>query len=218
MTSETQVLIALILWLSFFGWIGVRRGYLAELWLLGVTVISWVLLQEQGDIVVRLTNFAGKFVALVRAGGLTADAEEAVRIVAEAPNVITEDNRQGFLFLVWALIVLITFIVTSNPRFVKPKTDNKLLSFLVGAVNGLIFAALLLPVLNELLQAAPLSQDSAWGSLFAVISRIWTLFVDNASGFWSWMLTWPAGVWLLLITALLLLIAWPLRGSAAGKK
>ncbi|GIV68625.1 hypothetical protein [Caldilinea sp.] len=218
MTGETQVLIALILWLSFFGWIGVRRGYLAELWLLGVTVISWVLLQEQGDIVVRLTNFAGKFVALVRAGGLTADAEEAVRIVAEAPNVITEDNRQGFLFLVWAIIVLTTFVATSNLRFVKPKTNSKLLSFLVGAVNGLIFAALLLPVLNELLQAAPLPQDSAWGGLFVVISRIWTLLVDNVSDFWSWMLTWPAGVWLLLITALLLLIAWPLRGSAAGKK
>ncbi|MCS6827182.1 MAG: hypothetical protein NZ553_11255 [Caldilinea sp.] len=217
MTDEIQVLIALILWLSFFGWIGVQRGYVAELWLLAINVLSWVLLQERGDIVVRLTNFAGKFLALVRAGGLTAETEEAVRIVAEAPNVITEDNRQDFLFLVWALIVLITFILTSNPRLVKPK-PNKSLGFLIGAANGLVFAALLLPVLNNFLQSINFQQDGGLSRLFTVIGSFWTLFAETLGGFWAWMLTWPAGAWLLLITALLLLIAWPLRGSAAGKK
>jgi len=218
MTNETQVLVALILWLFLFGWIGMRRGYTAELWLLLITVISWILLQEQGDVLVRLANFGGKFIALVQAGGLTAETEEAVRIVAEAPNVITEDNRQGFLFLVWALIVLITFIATSSTRLVKPKPNNRFLSFLIGAVNGLVFAALLLPVLNNLLETITLPQDSAIEGLLIVIGRFWMLLADSLAGAWSWVLTWPAGAWLLLITALLVLIAWPLRGSAAGKK
>lgn len=218
MTNETQVLIALLLWLFLFSWIGVRRGYAAELWLLAITVISWVLLRERGDILVRLANFAGKFIALVQAGGLTAETEEAVRIVAEAPDVITEDNRQGFLFLVWALIVLITFILTSWTRLVKPKPNNKFLSFLIGAVNGLVFAALLLPVLDNLIETVTLPQDGALEGLLLVIGRFWTLLADSLVGAWSWVLTWPAGAWLLLITALLLLIAWPLRGSAAGKK
>lgn len=218
MTNETQVLIALLLWLFLFGWIGTRRGYVAELWLLGVTVISWMLLQEQGDIIVRLANFVGKFIALVQAGGLGAETEEAVRIVAEAPNVVTENNRQGFLFLVWALIVLITFILTSNTRIIKPKPGSKFLSALIGAANGLVLAALLLPVLSDLLQATALPQDSALEGLLIMIGRFWALFADSLAQAWSWVLTWPAGAWLLLITALLLLIAWPLRGSAAGKK
>jgi len=218
MTNETQVLVALILWLFLFGWIGMRRGYTAELWLLLITVISWILLQEQGDIFVRLANSAGRFIALVQAGGLTAEPEEAMRIVADAPRVITEDNRQGFLFLIWALIVLITFVLTCDTRLVKPKPKNKFLSFLIGAVNGLVFAALLLPVLNNLLETVTLPQDSAIEGLLIVIGRFWTLLADSLAGAWSWVLTWPAGAWLLLITALLLLIAWPLRGSAAGKK
>ncbi len=65
MTTETQVLIAFILYLVFFGWIGARRGVWPEVALLVVTVGGWVLLQERGTVIVRLTNFGGKFLVLV---------------------------------------------------------------------------------------------------------------------------------------------------------
>ena len=50
MTLESQVLIAFLLYLAFWGWIGYRRGAMREIWLFVITIGSWVLLQERGTI------------------------------------------------------------------------------------------------------------------------------------------------------------------------
>lgn len=219
MTTETQILIAFLLYLVFFGWIGARRGVWSELALFLITIVSWVLLQERGTIVVRLTNFAGKFMVLVQSGGLGGSAEDALQAVSEAPNVITEENQAGFLFLVWALIVLITFIVTSDKRFTKGN-KHKGWAVLIGMFNGIVFAALLLPVLANLLETAPGLQtpEAPLGALFALVTGLWNLTAETLQRFWDWVQPVPSGVWLLVITVLLLLIAWPMRRSASGKK
>lgn len=219
MTTETQVLIAFLLYLVFFGWIGARRGVWPEAVLLLVTVGGWVLLQESGTIVVRLTNFAGKFLVLVQSGGLGGSAEDALRAVSEAPNVITEENQSGFLFLVWAVIVLLTFIIGSDRRWSK-YNKHKALAITLGVLNGIVFAALLLPVLGQLLETAPgiAAEGAPLGAIIALISALWTASVNVLQNLWGWVQPVSPGVWLLIITVLLLLVAWPMRGAASKKK
>jgi hypothetical protein len=219
MTTDTQILIAFILYLVFFGWIGYRRGFVSEVSFFVVTIVSWVLLQERGSIVVRLTNFAGKFVVLVQSGGLTAESEEAFQALAAAPNVITDENQAGFLFLVWAVIVLIAFLVTSEPRIMK-RSKSKAWGIIFGVLNGIVFAAILLPYLSRALQATPdlQVQNAALGGLFALVNRLWDLSSAALQTVWSWVGTMPPTGWLVVITILLLLIAWPMRSNAIGKK
>ncbi|HQY90405.1 hypothetical protein [Caldilinea sp.] len=219
MTTETQVLIAFILYLIFFGWVGARRGVWSEAVLLLVTVGFWVLLQERGTIIVRLTNFAGKFFVLVGSGGLSGSAEDALQAVQAAPNVITNDNEAGFLFLVWAVIVLITFIVGSDKRWSK-YNKNTGLAIVLGVINGIVFAALLLPVLGRILETTPAVavEDAPLNALFLLVSGLWDLIYRTFQSLWTWVQPVPPSVWLLIITLLLVLIAWPMRGASSKKK
>ncbi len=219
MTTETQVLIAFILYLTFFGWIGARRGVWPELVLLFVTVAAWVALQEQGDILVRLTNFGGKFLVLVQSGGLSGSTEDAIRAVSDAPNIITDENANGFLFLVWAAIVLVTFIVVSDRRWSK-YNKHKVSAILLGVVNGIVFAALLLPILNSVLASTPdvATEQAPLGNVFALVGALWNAAAQVIQNFWAWVQPVSPTVWLVIITILLLLIAWPMRGAASKKK
>ncbi len=220
MTTETQVLIAFILYLAFFGWIGARRGVWPEAALLIITVGFWVLLQERGTFVVRITNFAGKFLVLLQSGALgNEDTGAALEVVQQAPNLITDANVDGFLFLVWATIVLITFIVGSDRRWSK-HNKHKIAAITLGVINGIVFAALLLPVLARLLEGTPTvaDQDAPLGALFSLITALWQMTVTALQNFWAWVQPVSPGVWLLIITLLLVLIAWPMRGAAGKKK
>ncbi len=215
MTPDTLTLIAFGLYLMFFGWLGYRRGVWPELTLSIVTVVSWVLLQERGSIVVRMTNFFGKFLVLIRSGGLTGSTEDALQAVSEAPNVITDENQYRFLFLVWAVIVLLTFIFTSNTKIVKRGKHN-FAATLLGVANGLIFAALLLPVLSQALTKIPAEQAGAapLNALYRLVQELWRVFVTTVQDLWQWIGPLPPSVWLIIITVLLVLIAWPVRRSA----
>ncbi len=215
MTTESQILIAFALYLIFFGWLGRRRGVWPELTLLLVTVVSWVLLQERGSIVVRMTNFFGKFLVLIRSGGLTGSTEDALQAVSDAPNVITDENQYGFLFLVWAVIVLVTFILTSNTKIVR-RGKHGFVAVLLGLANGLVFAALLLPVLGKVLTTVPAEQAEAapLNALFVLVSELWRVFATTVQSIWQWVQPLPAPVWLVIITLLLVLIAWPVRRGA----
>ena len=215
MTTETQILIAFALYLIFFGWLGYRRGVWPELTLFLVTVVSWVLLQERGSIVVRMTNFFGKFLVLIRSGGLTGSTEDALQAVSEAPNVITDENQYGFLFLVWAVIVLFTFILTTNTKIVR-RGKHKFAAVLLGLANGLVFAALLLPVLGQVLTTIPAQQVEAapLNALTVLVTELWQVFVRTIQNVWQWVQPVPPFVWLIIITLLLVLIAWPVRRSA----
>jgi len=220
MTTETQVLIAFILYLVFFGWIGARRGVWPEVVLLAVTVGSWVLLQERGTFGGRINNLAGQVLVLPEIRPLGGeDTGAALEVVQQAPNVITDENVDGFLFLVWATIVLITFIVGSDRRWSK-HNKHKIAAIALGVVNGIVFAALLLPVLASLLEGTPAvaDQEAPLGSLFVLVSALWQTTVTALQNFWAWVQPVSPSVWLLIITLLLVLIAWPMRGAASKKK
>ncbi|MCB0054636.1 MAG: hypothetical protein KDE24_34400 [Caldilinea sp.] len=216
MTTDTLTLIAFALYLIFFGWLGYRRGVWPELTLLLVTAVSWVLLQERGSIVVRMTNFFGKFLVLIRSGGLTGSTEDALQAVSDAPNVITDENQYGFLFLVWAVIVLFTFILTTNTKIVR-RGKHGFVAVLLGLANGLVFAALLIPVLSRVFETMPAEQAEAapLNALYVLVTKLWEMFATTVQNLWQWMEPLvPSSVWLIVITLLLIAIAWPVRRSA----
>lgn len=220
MTFETQVLIALILLLGLFGWVGMRRGSFSELIFLGVTLIGWILLQERGALVVRITNLGGKFLALLQSGKLgSEDPAEAIQVVQAAPDVVTDATRDGFLFLVWALVVIVAFVVTSDARLMK-KGKSKPLGFLLGVVNGIVLIALLLPRLSSWLTTTTAAQATS-GSLnviVAFVTGLWNLFSQALQDLVQRIGPISPSGWLLIITVLLVLIAWPMRGAASKKK
>lgn len=220
MTPETQVLIAFILLLGLFGWVGIRRGSFSELIFLIVTLVSWVLLQERGAFVVRITNLGGKFLALLQSGKLgSEDPGEAIQVVQAAPDIVTDAARDGFLFLVWALIVIVAFIVTNDARLTK-KGKSKPLGFLLGAANGIVLVALLLPRLSSWLTATTGEQATA-GSLnviVAFVGGLWNLFYQALQSIVQRIGPISPSGWLLIITVILALIAWPMRGAASKKK
>ena len=213
MTLETQVVIAFLLYLGFWGWLGYRRGAVRETWLLVITVGAWVLLQERGTILVRLANFAGKFVALVSAGGLGEDSAGALQALADAPDVVTTENESGFLFLGWALIVMIAYIVLSDGRW-NSRSKKGGFGFLVGAINGLVFAAILLPILANLVEIsdgsfaeAPLQSFIDLGVEFA------TRLFDFVRGFWELITPVSGPFWFVLVTLLLVFAGFTLRSK-----
>lgn len=218
MPPDAQVLVAFILFLGLFGWVGMRRGGVSELSFLLVTLASWVLLQERGTFVVRIANLAGKFLALLQSGQLGGeDPTAAIQVVQETPDVVTDATRDGFLFLVWAIIVIVAFIVTSDPRLIK-KGQSKLIGFLLGVVNGIVLIALLLPKLSSWLVTTTGEQvtASSLNVIVAFVSGLWNLFYQTLQNILQRIGPISPSGWLFIITVLLVLIAWPMR--AASKK
>lgn len=218
MLPDAQVLVAFILFLGLFGWVGMRRGGVSELSFLLVTLASWVLLQERGTFVVRIANLIGKFLALLQSGQLGGeDPTAAIQVVQETPDVVTDATRDGFLFLVWAIIVIVAFIVTSDPRLIK-KGQSKLIGFLLGVVNGIVLIALLLPRLSSWLVTTTGEQvtASSLNVIVAFVSGLWNLFYQTLQNILQRIGPISPSGWLFIITVLLVLIAWPMR--AASKK
>lgn len=114
MTTRIDVAITFVIYLLFFAWVGYRRGFRAELIVFLVALTGWVFSQEFGDVLVRLANLGGKFISFAAAGGLGADADAGFEALRSAPDIITEANREGFLFVVWVLVLVITYIASSN--------------------------------------------------------------------------------------------------------
>ena len=218
MTAETQVLIAFLLYLAFFGWIGLRRGWLSELIVMVVAVVGWIVLQERGTFFVRMANFAGKFMALIGAGGLSSDPAEALQAVQDAPAVVTEATTPGFLFLLWVLLVLLTYIITSQKPIAKHK-EHKGLGLLFGLANGFVFASLLLPVLSTLFSSTDLTKvsEAPLENLVMLVSTIGKFLVESVRSFWQWIQPVNSLTWLLIITTLLVITALTLRKTAKAK-
>ncbi len=213
MTLQTQVVIAFLLYLGFWGWLGYRRGAAREIWLLVITVGAWVVLQERGTILVRLANFFGKFVALVSAGGLGEDSAEALQALADAPNVVTTENESGFLFLVWALIVMVAYIVLSDNRW-NSRSKKGGLGFVFGAINGLVFAAILLPILGNLVELSDGSfAEAPLQSIIDLTIAFFTRIFDFLRGLWEIITPVSGQAWFILIFVILLIAAFTLRSK-----
>ena len=215
MTQDTQILFAVLIYLSFFAWIGWRRTAKAEVTVFIVAVGSWILLQERGTVFVRITNLGVKFLRLL--GGSLASGEVDEGSLSGQPNLINPGGEETFLFIIWVLILFGTYVITSRPGFLKG-TKKTAWGAIWGALNGLLLLAVLLPRLTALYVPGPDPEGTQplrtfWTLLTEFLRSLWTSLLS----LWHWLQPLNPTALLIIITAILTLAALTLRRGAKAK-
>lgn len=218
MPGQLEVLITFLLYIAFFGWIGYMRGTLSEGIVFGVALTAWLLFQEQGDIFVRIINLGSKGVAFVQAGGLGENPEAAFGAVSSATPWVTADSRGGFLFILWAFLLFLAYII-SGPKFLGKKSRGDGWAVILGILNGLLYATILLPRLVTLIQPVQVAEatDGATGSIsgfMGVLGGGVGLLRNSLGGLWQiFEPSQQSLILLILLTLFLLLVASSLRSG-----
>ncbi|MCB0045234.1 MAG: hypothetical protein KDD92_07390 [Caldilineaceae bacterium] len=140
-------LLTFLLFLGFFAALGWRHGAMREFIVFITAVGGWLVLQSKGGIFVTLVNLGSMFTAFVEGGGLTGNTDEAFEAAFDAPDWVTASSRDGFLFLLWVLLVL--FIYWLSGRLIK-KSNHNGWAILWGIGNGLFVTQIFLPRLMQL--------------------------------------------------------------------
>ena len=229
MPGQFEIAITFIVYLLFFAWIGYRRGFRAELIVFLVALFSWIGLQLFGDVVVKMANLGGKFIVFATSGGLTASGDEAFDLLKQAPDIITDANRDSFLFVVWVIVVVITYVLTTptrrqarggGPLTAGLPADSRMRGWavLIGMANGLLFASVFLPRLLALLApqvVACCGIPEGAGPLQIFLTGMAVVF-DTLQQLWH--LFGPYGPWILLglLTLFLLIAVGTLRGGSSS--
>ena len=216
---SVQLMISFLIFLVFFGWVGFRRGDRREFTVLLVSVITWLLLLEGGDILVSIVNLGGKLLTVIASGGLSPEGT----IAADAGNVepwITDANRNGFLFSVWVFVVFITYLVTN--KFIKDASSKSNgWAILWGIANGLFFASIFLPRLVLLFaptetnpqQASQQLAEEGRGSIVSFLSNGFQMITETIGNFWAGLGDLQPYVLLGLLTLFLILVYSSIRGA-----
>ena len=205
-TANLAAIVALFIYLGFFGAIGYRRGTQRELWVLAVAVFLAFGLQQFSDLVVQFFNRFGKGIAFLL--GQPIPDESGLGAWAAA-------NTQTLLLLLWLGGVVITYFLT-NRLVRKSKQDGW--SMLLGVLNGIVFAMIFAPLLTSLMYPGvsiqgQISQTPVLGFFSNLWDQISTLFAR----FWTALGPAASNVFFLGIVVLVLFAAFTLRTSVKAK-
>lgn len=205
-TTNLAAIVALLIYLAFFGAIGYRRGARRELWVLVVAVLLAFGLQQFSDLIVLIFDRFGKGLAFITGQ----DVPEQSGLGAWAAA-----NTTTLLLLLWFGGVVFTYIVTNH--FVrKSKSDGW--AVLLGILNGMVFATIFAPLLTSLIFPnttiqGPIIQLPVWG----FVSNIWQQITSLLSRVWTALGPAAANVFFLSIVLLVLFAAFTLRSNAKPK-
>lgn len=217
MIGEVAILISLLIYLSFFGWLGWRRGFTRELTVAIIALVSWLLLQQRGDVVVAIANLGGAGARFALDGGFTGSSEEAFAALAAAPELVSADSQQAFLYVVWVVIFVLAYLLTGWLVPDKKSEKNGWASVL-GILNGFFFAMVFLPSLAALFSAdetaTALDTDL---NLVGMLSRGAQLLWDIVVAFWNLLAPLGSIGILIVLTAILVIAALSIRGGAKAK-
>lgn len=214
MNADTQVLLAILVYLSFFAWIGWRRGFKAELAVFLVASITWVLLQERGSIFVRITNLGIKFIGLLGSSLASGEVDESG--LGNTPDFVQIGGEDAFLFFLWIVLLFGTYIITSRPGFGKGSKYNSWAAIL-GALNGMLFLAVLMPKFNQLYETVGGdTSDAPLQTFVGLLTQFITYLINGIRSLWEWLQPLNPMTLLIIITAVLALTALSLRRG--GKK
>lgn len=217
MTQQLEVLITLGLYILFFAWIGYQRGSKREAVVALAAVGSWIVLQQFGDVLIRIVNLGSKFLAFVRAGGLGSNPDAAFGALGDAPPWVTTDQRDEFLFIVWVLILILAYVISNQKPFAKGSKSDAW-AVLLGIFNGLLYAAILLPRLAILVQTPTDTGGGSISSLFDVLGSVLELLRGSLGNVWDVFQPGQRSLVLLaLLTIFLLLAASTLKSSSPKK-
>ena len=220
MTSQAAIIISFIIYLVFFGWLGWRRGARREIKVFLIALISWLLLQQEGDTIVSIANLGGAAVSFATAGGFTGgNQEDAFAAIGSAPALVNDDVRVSFLFVVWVALFVSSYVLTNTMIDDKRSLRNGW-AILFGILNGLFFAVAFGPSLVALF--APNGEftvvDDDGLNLSGLLGGGAQLIWDGISSLWG-VVTSAGNLGLVvLLTLLLVLAATTIRGGGAKAK
>jgi hypothetical protein len=214
MTQDVTVFLAILLYLTFFAWIGYRRGLRAELIVFITAFVSWIVLQERGTVFVRITNLAYKFTYLLGASLASGEVDEST--LQSAGTFVEPGSENAFLFLLWILIVFCAYFITSRP-FIAKNSKRGAWAAIVGGLNGMLFLAVLLPKLSGLYGCCGNYNQSPLQSFFALIYKFFAYLFDAIRNFWYWIQPLDPVVVLITITTVLAIIGISLRRTFKTK-
>jgi hypothetical protein len=219
MTGDAVIILSFLIYLTFFGWLGWRRGARREIIVFCVALLGWLLMQEQGDIFVNVANLGAAALAFARAGGFSGNAQEALAAIGGAEQLVTDATRQAYLFMLWLAIFVLTYILTNTMVQDKNSVRNGW-AVLFGVLNGLFFALAFLPSLLAMFAeggAVPAPDGTVDVDLSMILSGVLRLLWNGIAGMWTLVLSFGSLGLLLMLTLLLVLAASTIRGGAKAK-
>jgi len=180
MLNQPESLISLFLYFAFFGLIGTRRGWKKEGFVFVLALASyWGLLQFQGRLAF-LINTVGNYVLL----GFPSD-QEGLLAVFQAPPLVSATNRETFIFLLWAVILLGLYYV-GDVIFKKNAGRSVSLGFLAGIANGILYLSLIATRLIPIQDSGSALTDAPPGTqLQQVIGRLQSFLNVQLAGFFA---------------------------------
>lgn len=219
-----QLMLSFLIFLFVFGWIGMKRGAKRELIVFVTAITSWLILQEKGDIFVRVANLGGKLMALVGAGGLSADGSvDPLAAISDAQQLVPNTSEAGFLFLIWIGIMILTYVLTS---YVIKDENSKANGWAIvwGIANGLFYASIFLPRLMLLFvpnPTDPLAVDQqiitdGRGSIATFLSSGFAMVSNAISNLWSMLGPMQPYALVILLTLFLVLAYSTIKGPKIG--
>jgi len=216
--GEFAVIVSFIIYLVFFGWLGWRRGARREITVFLIALVAWLLLQQEGDIVVNMANLAGAAVTFLKTGGFSGDTQAAFAAINAAPHVVNDEARVTFLFVVWVAIFVGTYALT-NVMILDKQSHSNGWAILFGLLNGLFFAVAFGPSLVALL--SPNGQftvvDDNGLQLSELLKSGLQMIWDGISNLWALILSGGNLALVTILTLLLVLAASTIRGGAKAK-
>ena len=205
-TSNVAAIVALFIYLTFFGVMGYRRGWQRELIVLLVALGASFLLQQFSSIVILLFDRFGKGLAFLTGQPIPQQSGLGAWAAANTPTL---------LILLWLGIMVFTYLLTN--RYVrKSKKDGW--AAIVGVLNGLVFGSVFAPLLTSLI----FPQSTIQGPIVQLpvlgfLTNIWQQLGNLAARIWVILQPVATGVFFLGVTLLILLAALTLRTSAKPK-
>ncbi len=219
MTGDAVIVLSFIVYLAFFGWLGWRRGARREIIVFIVALAGWLLMQEQGDILVNIANLGAAALAFARAGGFNGNTEEALAAISDAERIVTDSTREPYLFTIWLVLFVLAYILTNMVVQDKDSKRNGW-AILFGIFNGIFFAPAFLPSLVTMFvpeETAGLASTDMQFDLGTLLSGGARLLWDGIAGMWALLDSMGSLGLLILLTLLLVLAATSIRGSAKAK-
>jgi hypothetical protein len=198
--------IAFVIYIAFFGWLGHRRGTSRELTVFLVASTTWILLRQFGDWFVRLADTFGKGLVFVS----TQQVPESTPI-----GDWVAANESTYLLLIWLFVVALTYLITI---FGFKKSKHNGWSVLLGVANGILFATVFAPLLAALI--APPAVSPVQMSTMPVVDFLTNTFaamVAVAVNAWVVLQPYASVVFIGSIFLLVVIAAFTLRPGAKAK-
>lgn len=218
MTSQAAIIISFLIYLVFFGWLGWRRGARREVTVFLIALIAWLLLQQEGDMVVNIANLGGAAVTFATEGGFTGSQQDALAAIGSAPALVSDEARTPFLFVVWVALFVGAYAL-SNVMIDDKKSLRNGWAILFGILNGLFFAVAFGPSLVALF--APEGEftvvDDEGLNLSGLLRGGLELLWGGISSLWSVVDSAGNLGLVILLTLFLVLAATTIRGGAKAK-